>query len=162
MGEGVFARALSAVGNTAREIGSAIANGMRRFMGTGISKGRALQRYGAEGEKAWEARQTLASGEMWLRQRTIYGSAGRRLIDAADNMGRILDRVKIRNTSGQWHVTEIYEISTRAELATNVKGLQILRGDRLITTPGSKIKGPGGKGWLDLPGTLKTIPAPWD
>jgi hypothetical protein len=33
MGEGVFARALSAVGNTAREIGSAIARGARRLAG---------------------------------------------------------------------------------------------------------------------------------
>jgi len=35
MGEGVFARALSAVGNTAREIGSAIGNKLSRWVGRG-------------------------------------------------------------------------------------------------------------------------------
>jgi len=56
MGEGVFARALSAVGNTAREIGSAIARlGARGNAAAETTNGAAIVRMGQAGEAAVRA-----------------------------------------------------------------------------------------------------------
>ncbi len=158
-------RSLEKAGGAVKSAISAAGRNIKRWIRGGdetISKGRALQQKGANGEKVWKSRQKLASNERWLEQRTIYDANGRKLIDSTDNMGRRLDFVKIRDTGSGWQAVEAYETSTQAELRTAAKARQILRGDRLMSTPGAKIKGPEGKGWIDLSGLPPTIRAPWD
>jgi hypothetical protein len=159
-------RQIDEVQAEAKAIEDAGAGGAARGADTAtgaISKGRELQLKGANGESGWLGRQSVSADEAMFPQRAIYGSNGRRMIDAESGMGRQLDFVRGQKVEGKWQTVNVYEISTEAELRTASKMSQIARGDRMMKMPGARIKIPRsyGGGWMDISGFTTTREA-WD
>ncbi len=90
---------------------------------------------------------SMAPCALRLQQGTVFGANGKRAI-ASDGKGRRFDACRIENGC----VTEVFEITSPTEALRSRKVQQILRGDELINTPGTFVKGAKGQAIPFAPG----------
>jgi hypothetical protein len=94
---------------------------------------------GASRETRVTNRLREGAGEI-LEQKTIYGADGKRAI-ASDGKGRRLDQVRVENGTA----TEVFETTSPTEALRSRKVQQVSRGDELMNTGGTYIKGNNGE-----------------
>ena len=87
-----------------------------------------------------------------LEQRTIFGPDGRRAI-AVDGKGRRFDACRIEGGC----VTEVFEITSPTEAQRARKLRQIERGDELINSTSTFVRGPNGEVIPFAPGVTTTV-----